>query len=79
MITIKVLGTGCAKCKKQVLEAEEAVRISGATAQVIKVEKLDDIMQYEVFMTPAVVVNEELKASGRVVPASEIAKWLAGA
>lgn len=79
MIIIKVLGTGCAKCKKQVLEAEEAVRTSGAAAQVIKVEKLDDIMKYDVFMTPAVVVNEELKSSGRVAPAKEIATWLVGA
>lgn len=76
MTTIKILGTGCAKCKKQYAEAEEAVKLAGIQAQVIKVEKLDDIMQYEVFMTPAVVVNEELKASGRLVPASEIRTWL---
>ncbi len=76
MFTIKILGTGCPKCKKQTAEAEEAVRLAGVEAQVIKVEKLDEIMEYEVFMTPAVVVNEVLKASGRLVPAAEIKGWL---
>ncbi len=73
---IKILGPGCAKCKKQFDEAEAAVRLSGVECQIIKIEKLNDIMEYEIFMTPAVVINEEVKASGRLVPAAEIAEWL---
>jgi small redox-active disulfide protein 2 len=73
---IKVLGTGCAKCKKLYAEAEKAVAASGVTAELEKVEKLDDIMAYGVMMTPALVVNEKVKASGRVPGSAEIASWI---
>ncbi len=76
---IKILGTGCAKCKKLYAEAEKAVAGSGVAAELEKVEKVDEIMKYGVMTTPALVINDEAKASGRVVPASEIASWLRGA
>jgi small redox-active disulfide protein 2 len=73
---IKVLGTGCPKCKKLYAEAEKAVAASGIAAQLEKIEKIDDIMKYGVMMTPALVIDEEVKASGRIVPASEIVSWI---
>jgi small redox-active disulfide protein 2 len=73
---IKVLGTGCAKCKKLHAEAEKAVAASGVAAELEKVEKIDDIMKYRVMMTPALVINEEVKASGRIPPSSEIVSWI---
>ena len=73
---IKVLGTGCTKCKKLYAEAEKAVAASGVAATVEKVESIDDILSYGVMMTPALVVNGEVMASGRVSPASEIEGWI---
>jgi small redox-active disulfide protein 2 len=73
---IQVLGTGCAKCKKLYAEAEKAVAGSGVPAQLEKVERLDEIMKYGVMMTPALVIDGEIKASGRIPPASEIVSWI---
>lgn len=73
---IKVLGTGCPKCKKLYAEAEKAVASSGVAADIEKVEKIEDIMKYGVMMTPALVIDEEVKASGRIAPASEIVTWI---
>lgn len=73
---IQVLGTGCAKCKKLYAEAEKAVAASGLPAELEKVEKIDEIMAYGVMMTPALVVDGEVKSSGRIPTVSEIASWL---
>ncbi len=73
---IKVLGTGCPKCKKLYAEAEKAIAESGASAELEKVEKIDEIMDYGVMMTPALVIDEEVKVSGRISPAAEIAAWI---
>ena len=73
---IKVLGTGCPKCKKLYAEAEKAVAQSGQPAELEKVEKIDEIMKYGVMMTPALVIDEEVKATGRIPGASEIVTWI---
>jgi len=73
---IKILGTGCPKCKKLYAEAEKAVASSGVAVELTKVEKIDDIMKYGVMMTPALVIDEEVKASGRIPPAAEIVCWI---
>jgi len=73
---IKVLGTGCPKCKKLYAEAEKAVAASGIAAELEKVEKIDDIMKYGVMMTPALVIDEEVKATGRIPAMSEIVSWI---
>jgi small redox-active disulfide protein 2 len=73
---IKVLGTGCAKCKLLYAEAQKAVTASGIGAELEKVETLDEIMKYGVMMTPALVIDEQVKASGRIPPTSEIVAWL---
>ena len=73
---IKILGTGCPKCKKLFAEAEKAVAASGVAAEVEKVEKIEEIMKYGVMMTPALVIDEVVKASGRIPPSSEIVTWI---
>ncbi len=73
---IKVLGTGCPKCKKLYAEAEKAIAESGVSAELEKVEGIDDIMNYGVMMTPALVIDEEVKVSGRISPAKEIVSWI---
>jgi small redox-active disulfide protein 2 len=73
---VKVLGPGCAKCQRLYNEAERAVAESGIDITLEKVEDVESIMDYGIMMTPAIVVDEQVKASGRVPPASEIALWL---
>lgn len=76
---IKVLGTGCAKCKKLFAEAEEGARRFGKPVSVVKVEDLQAIMAYGVRQTPALVVDGQVRSMGRVPGPDEIAGWLAEA
>jgi small redox-active disulfide protein 2 len=76
---IQVLGTGCAKCKKLFVETEKAVAASGQAVELEKVEKIDEIMKHGVMMTPALVVDGDVKASGRIPPISEIVSWITSA
>jgi len=73
---IKVLGTGCMKCQKLYAEAEQAIAQAGVPATLVKVEKLDEIMGYGVMMTPALVVDGEVKCAGRIPKAAEIVSWI---
>lgn len=76
---IKVLGTGCAKCKQLFAEAEKAIAQAGVEANLAKVEKLDDILAYGVMMTPALVIDGVVKCSGKLPKAAEIVGWINGA
>jgi len=76
MMTIKVLGTGCAKCKSTIAAAEEAVRQTGADAKVIKVDDIQEIMKYNILTTPALVLDEVVMIKGRVPSVDEIAAML---
>ena len=73
---IEVLGTGCAKCNKLYEAAKEAVKRAGVEAEVAKVEDLGEIMKRGVMVTPALSVDGEIKAAGKVLKADEIAKML---
>ena len=76
---IKVLGTGCAKCKKLYAETEKAIAASGVEVTLEKVEKINDIVEYGVMMTPALVIDGQVKASGRIPTSQEIQAWITGA
>jgi len=75
-MTIKILGTGCPKCKTLEANARKAVEMSGKEINVEKVDKIQDIMDYGVMATPALVVDEVVKSSGKVISAEEIMKLL---
>jgi small redox-active disulfide protein 2 len=79
MIDIKVLGTGCARCKQLYEEAEKAVAQAGLEAALSKVEKIDEILTYAVMATPALVVAGEVKCAGRIPKVPEIVTWLMNA
>ena len=76
---IKVLGTGCPRCKKLYEEAQKAIAQAGLEASLSKVEKIDEIMKYAVMMTPALVVAGEVKCAGRIPKVAEIVTWLMNA
>jgi small redox-active disulfide protein 2 len=69
---IKVLGTGCPKCKALEKATREAVLEAGITADVTKVEDIVDIMNYGVMITPALVVDGKVLLKGRVPSVTEI-------
>lgn len=73
---VKVLGIGCQKCKKLYSEAEKAITASGVKADLEKIEKIEEIIKYGVMATPGLVIDEEVKASGRVPRSSEIVDWI---
>lgn len=72
MIKIHVLGTGCPKCKKLYETTMKAVNESSIESEVIKVEDINEIMKFGVMMTPALVINGEVKFMGRVPRIDEI-------
>lgn len=73
---IKILGTGCPKCKTLEKMTREVVEQNGFNATITKVEDIMDIMQYNVLSTPALVVNEKVEIKGRIPSAEEIKQVL---
>jgi small redox-active disulfide protein 2 len=73
---IKVLGTGCPKCKTLYAQAEKAIASSGVSADLEKVENIDEIVKYGVMMTPALVVDGQVKCAGRVPATAEMVSWI---
>jgi small redox-active disulfide protein 2 len=73
---IKVLGSGCAKCKKLYEETEKAVKRLGLAATLTKVENREEIVAQGVLMTPALVINNETKVAGRMPTAAELTSLL---
>ena len=73
---IKVLGPGCAKCQKLYDATKELLEREGIEAELIKVEKLDEIMNYGVMMTPGLVIDGELKAAGKIPREKKLVAWL---
>ena len=69
---IKVLGSGCANCKKLEALTRQAADELGIDAEVIHVTEIADIMAYGVMSTPALVVDEQVKIAGRVPSLAEI-------
>jgi small redox-active disulfide protein 2 len=73
---IKILGSGCAKCKKLEENTKLAVSEMGIEATIEKVQDYKDIMTYGVMSTPALVVDEQVKTMGKVLTPEEIKKYL---
>jgi len=73
---IKVLGGGCARCKKLVEDARQAVAQAGADAQVAYVSDMAEMLRYDIPSTPAIVIDGEVKAAGRLPGIPEIVAWI---
>jgi len=71
---IKILGTGCTKCKNLEENAKKAVELAGISATVEKVTELQKIMEYGVMMTPGLVIDEQVKSYGKVLSPEQIKK-----
>lgn len=75
-INIKILGTGCPKCKQTTAAVQEVVTENNIDATIEKVEDIMEIMKYNVMSTPALVINDEIKIKGRVPSKAEITALL---
>ena len=73
---IKVLGTGCAKCKSLEKITRKAVDELNLDASVEKVEDIQKIMEYAVMRTPALVINEKVVLSGQLPKITELKSLL---
>ena len=69
---IKILGTGCGKCKTTYAVIEKVIKENNITATLTKVEDIMEIMNYNILATPAVVIDGEVKIKGRVPSEKEI-------
>lgn len=75
MVTIKILGAGCANCKRLEQEVKEALSGSVIEYEVVKVTDYADIMAYGIMSTPGLVMNEKVLSAGRIPKRQQIIEW----
>lgn len=73
---IEIFGPGCAKCSTTAKNAQDAIDQLGIDAEVIKVKKLDEIMNRGVMMTPAVFIDGQKCSEGKMVKTEQIKIWI---
>lgn len=73
---IEILGMGCARCKNLYDNVKIAVDEAGVQADILKVEDIERITEYGIMATPALVIDGEVKVSGRIPEPDEVKKWI---
>lgn len=73
---VKVLGTGCANCKRTIALIDEVAKSKGLSIELEKVENIQDIMAYNILSTPGVVVNDKVVHTGGIPARDKIEQWL---
>ncbi len=76
MLTVKILGSGCANCKKLEAVARAAVASAGLDAEFVKVTDIASIMAYDLLATPGLVIDDKLVCGGRIPTQAELQSWL---
>jgi small redox-active disulfide protein 2 len=76
MLKIKILGSGCANCKKLEAVVRDAATSSGVEADFEKVTDMKAILAYDILSTPALVIHDKVVASGRIPTTAEVQHWL---
>ena len=74
--SIKILGTGCPKCKQTTAVVQDVVQENNIDATIEKVEDIMKIMEYNVMSTPAIVIDEKIAIKGRVPSKKEVLELL---
>jgi small redox-active disulfide protein 2 len=76
MLNIKILGSGCANCKRLEATARKVVEDLGIEAEVEKVTDYAEIMKYSILSTPGLVINEKVVSAGRIPSPAQIEAWI---
>jgi small redox-active disulfide protein 2 len=76
MISIKILGPGCANCRKLEEVARTAVQLAKVEAEIVKVTDMHEIIANGVLKTPGLMINGKLVSSGRIPAPATIAEWI---
>lgn len=79
MLNIKILGSGCANCKKLEAVAREAAQGLNIQAEFEKVTDMGKMMSYDILATPALVINEKVVSSGKIPTVADIQSWISAA
>jgi len=75
---LEILGTGCPKCKKLTELVTQTVTETGTAAEIVKVDQINDIINYGVMTTPALAIDGKVVVAGRIPSKDEIKKWIGG-
>lgn len=78
MINIKILGSGCANCKRLEQVTRKVVETLALEAEIEKVTDFNEIMKWPILSTPGLVINEKLVSAGRIPSETQITDWLVG-
>lgn len=73
---IEILGTGCPKCKKLSELTQEVIQELGISAEISKVTNINEIIDYGVMVTPALVIDGDVKVAGKIPSKEEITGWI---
>jgi small redox-active disulfide protein 2 len=76
MLNIKILGSGCANCKRLEAVTRKVVETLGIEAEIEKVTDMSEIMKWPILSTPGLVINDAVVSSGRIPNETEIENWL---
>ncbi|MDH7528937.1 thioredoxin family protein [Ignavibacteria bacterium 4148-Me] len=76
MISIKVLGPGCKKCQTLEVKVKEIIAKNNIEAIVEKITDIQEMMNYGIMMTPALIINEQVKSYGIIPKEDQILEWL---
>jgi small redox-active disulfide protein 2 len=77
MKKVKILGSGCANCKKLEAVARDAANTAGVAADFEKVTDMKAILAYDLLSTPGLVIDGQVVCSGRIPTKAEVQQWLA--
>jgi small redox-active disulfide protein 2 len=79
MLIVKILGSGCANCKRLEQIARQAIADLAVDAEVVKVTDYNDILKYNIISTPGLVINEKVVSSGRIPSPAEVITFITSA
>lgn len=75
-MVIKILGTGCPRCKKLEEQVRKILNENKIEAEIVKITQIDEMMEYGIMATPGLVINEKLKSSGILPKDEQILEWI---
>jgi len=79
MVTVKILGSGCANCRRLEAMVQKVVTAKRLDVRLEEVTDYAEIMKYPILSTPGLVIDEKLVSAGRIPAESEIVQWLSAA